>query len=457
METKKKMGLFSCICMGIGAIIGVGIFGSIPTSVQLAGKGTVLWVMVGACIVVLFRSLPALLTASALPANAANYMHATRLLNPWVGFMQCINGIFNVLTVVLLAVVFTPYFTQLVPMNSILCRVLFLLVMGILGLFGTKSNSIVQNVMVVLLLVAIGIYVFAGIPAVNASYLTLGEVLGPAMTVNGFVAAVGVMQSATYGAHNMVNFAEDIENPGRNVPLAVLISPMIVTFIYVLMALVTVGTVPSALDMTLAQVARNFLSPQMVTFFIVAGPIFGILTSTIPVMIANTNVLAICARDKIFPQVLTKKNKFGVYHISMVALMAVSIIIVSTGISISTAFSAFSFFSLACGIVQFIPPMIIDKRYPNCARSAVFKISKPTTITLCSLGILLSVYLCVNTAIALRPIVWMLFFAITIISYAYFFIRVKIFKNKGIDILAGLSAPYEPWEEREKMLAAQAK
>ena len=46
MKEKKKMGLLSCILMGIGAIIGVGIFGSLPTAVGLAGKGTVLWVMV---------------------------------------------------------------------------------------------------------------------------------------------------------------------------------------------------------------------------------------------------------------------------------------------------------------------------------------------------------------------------------------------------------------------------
>lgn len=448
---EKKMGLVSCILMGIGAIIGVGIFGSLPTAVALAGDATVLWVMVGACVVVLLKSFPILATTAALPASGANYLHSTRLMNPWIGYMMFINGLFNVLTVVLLSVVFTPYFTTLFPaVNATVCKLGFIVIMGALGLFGARTNSTVQNIMVILLVAAIALYVCMGLPHIDAANLTLGEVITPSVKLSGFIAAISVMQSATYGAHNMVNFADDIENPSRNLPLAIIISPILVSVIYVLMAAVTVGVVPDIADMTLADIASNYMSGALVTAFVVVGPIFGILTSTIPVMMSNTNILAICAKDRILPASFAKKNRYGVYYISHIFLCVIALVIVACGISVGTAFTAFSFFSLACGIVLFVPPLVMHKKYPKCAANATFKMPKALLWILCILGIIVSIWLCVESAREMGAVMWVVFFAIVIVSYVYFFFRVKHLKAKeNYDVIAEMSAPYKAWEDRE--------
>lgn len=452
MKEKKKMGLLSCILMGIGAIIGVGIFGSLPTAVGLAGKGTVLWVMVGACVVVLFKSFPILATSAALPASGANYLHCTKLVNPWIGYMQFVNGLFNVLTIVLLAVVFTPYFTTLFPMvNGLACKIGFILVMGTLGLFGVRTNSAVQNIMVILLLTALGLYIFMGLPAIDSANLTFGEILSPSMTLSGFVAAIAVMQSATYGAHNMVNFADDIENPGRNLPLAIILSPVLVSVIYILMAAVTVGVVPDIADMTLADIASQYMPGALVTAFVVVGPIFGILTSTIPVMMAMTNILAMCAKDRILPASFAKKNKYGVYYVSHLFYCIIALIIVMCGISIGAAFTAFSFFSLACGIVLFIPPLVMHKKYPKCAAHASFKMSPFLMWVVSIIGIIISLYLCYESAREMGAIMWGIFAAIVVLSYTYFLFRIKYLKDKeNYDILTEMAKPLPAWEDREK-------
>lgn len=450
MKDYKKIGLVSSILMGIGAIIGIGIFGSLPTAVQLAGDGTVLWVMLGAFVVVMLKSFPILATTAALPASGANYLHCAKLISPWVGYLQLINGLFNVLTIVLFAQLFAEYFVSLFPdLDEFAVAIAFLLLMSALGCFGIKLNSTLQNIMVILLIVALALYIVLGLEAIDPANLSLGEVLTPSMSLSGFVAAVAVMQSATFGAHTMVNFADDIRNPGRTLPLAISISPLVVTVIYILMAAVTVGTVPEVGDMSLADIAAGYMPGYLVTVFVVIGPIFAILTSTIPMMISMTNILAMCANDRILPEVFSRCNRHGVYYVSHLFNCAIALAIVLFRIPTGTAFSAFSMFSLVTAISLFIPPLVMHKRYPKCAAHAPFRLGKAANWTLNILGIAVSVYLVIESLDEMGTTMWIIFIVTVLLCYAYFAARIVYLKGKGFDLLAQMSKPYEPWEKLE--------
>lgn len=119
------------------------------------------------------------------------------------------------------------------------------------------------------------------------------------------------MTSSLSGSSSVAQIADDVENPGRNVPIAIIASPVIVAVVYILMAVVTIGVVPSASVESLSQVAEHFMSPALVTFFVVCGPICGIITSLVPVALACVALFDFSARTKVFPEVLSKKNKHG--------------------------------------------------------------------------------------------------------------------------------------------------
>ena len=81
---KKKIGLIGALLMGIGCIIGSGIFGTMPTVANEYGPGIV-WALLGAAFVVILRSLALMYTSSALPVTASQFMWATKLLHPYAG------------------------------------------------------------------------------------------------------------------------------------------------------------------------------------------------------------------------------------------------------------------------------------------------------------------------------------------------------------------------------------
>lgn len=91
----KKMNLFTLTCMCIGTIIGVGIFGSMPSAANYVGP-SLLFVCIVAVIEVLIRYLPSLVPSSSIPASNGFYMYLTKLVNPYVGFLQVIQILFNV-------------------------------------------------------------------------------------------------------------------------------------------------------------------------------------------------------------------------------------------------------------------------------------------------------------------------------------------------------------------------
>ncbi|MFR3029926.1 MAG: hypothetical protein ACLTNO_00755 [Blautia sp.] len=80
MNEKKKISLIGCVLMGIGCIIGSGIFGSLPELINTTGSGIVYALLLAAFVVIL-RSITRMYTISALPTSASTFMHATKLMH----------------------------------------------------------------------------------------------------------------------------------------------------------------------------------------------------------------------------------------------------------------------------------------------------------------------------------------------------------------------------------------
>ena len=94
-------------------------------------------------------------------------------------------------------------------------------------------------------MVAMGCYIFVGMPSIDTSRLTLGDIFNPGVKLTSFAAAVGVLASSRSGGSAVSQIADDVKNPNRNIPLALLLSPTIVAFIYIGMGIVTIGCMPA--------------------------------------------------------------------------------------------------------------------------------------------------------------------------------------------------------------------
>lgn len=451
-KEKKKIGLIGAILMGIGCIVGSGIFGTMPTVAAEYGPANV-YALLGAAVVVILRAMSLLYTSAALPTTAAQFVWASKLFHPAVGAFISINSLLMPTMVSLFGVLFADYFLQLFPgigLSGNAAAVILLVVFAIVAWFGNKTSVTVSNIMVVLLLIAIFLYIALGIPNIDSDNITFGEIIRPGIGLSTIAAAIGVLTSSLSGASSVAQLANDIKRPERNVPIALALCPLFVAIVYILMAVVTIGVVPYAEVKTLADVASSFMSPALLTFFIVGGPICGIITSLVPVALACVALVEYSARMKVFPEVLAKRNKHGTAYWSLVVVMGIAIAICATGATFGVIMTIFSFCNTFSEIPNTLTPILAHRKYPKTCDNSPAKMPYPLAFVIAIVTALICAYLSVEMLLTLDLGAIIGIIAVYVIGFIYFFFRVKYLKGKGVDLIAEMRAPYEPWEEKER-------
>ena len=312
-NTKKKIGLLGCIGTGIGAIIGSGIFGSLPTVINDIGTGIVL-ALLATIVYTLAKTIPNVYLSSVTPASGSFFIAPTKLIHPAVGVFMAAQNLLQPVLISVFAVLFGDYFVALFPAlegyKTLISIVILLIYTGI-AWQGNHTFAFVNNIMVVVLMVAMGCYIFVGMPSIDTSRLTLGEIFNPGVKLTSFAAAVGVLASSLSGGSAVSQIADDVKNPNRNIPLALLLSPTIVAFIYIGMGIVTIGCMPAGELTTLSEVGKIFLPSGLLTFFIVGGPLFGVLTSMVPVIMLTCAQIQAAADNDLFPAFVGNRSLSG--------------------------------------------------------------------------------------------------------------------------------------------------
>ncbi|MBN1223904.1 MAG: APC family permease [Candidatus Aminicenantes bacterium] len=457
MEKIKKIGLFSCICIAIGIIVGAGIFGALPVAVDLTGKGIVL-AFILATITIVLRYYPTIITGAAIPSSFGYYMHATRLAGPNLGFTQVIATFSNIFVQAILATVFAMYFSALVPVDTRIIAVAVLLIFGAITCVGIKATGAVQNFMVMLLLSAMFTFIIGGLPHINSVNLTLGEIFFPPdQTFLSMGAAIGILSSCLMGGYIVMNFSDEVKNPGKAIPITFVVSTFVTAFIYILLSIVMIGVMPAREATTLAVVADKFMSQGFKLFFITGGALFASLTTINAVFLSGSRSLAVVARDKVIPEWLTRKNRFGVPQNSVLLLTICPAVITAFGVSIGTLLSAFSVLTIMFGIILFIPVIRLPRRYPNSYKSSYMKLPRGMIWIFVVLGTIVSVYQIYSLIATMDVPTWIALVSWMVIWYAYFFIRKDYLKKRGVHLTAIMSAPYQPWEENESSLKENSK
>ena len=431
---KKKIGLLGAILMGIGCIVGSGIFGTLPTVANEYGAGVV-WALIGAAAVVVLRALASTYSSAALPASGSQFLWAAKLMHPIAGAFVSFSTLLMPTMVSLFGVLFGMYLQPLFPnteINGTVAAVALLVVFAVVAWFGNKTTINTGNVMVVLLLIAIALYIFLGLPHIDTANVTFGQIVRP-----------GVSSS-------VAQVADDVKNPGKTVPLALVLCPVIVAVIYILMAVITIGVIPAAEVTSLSDVAAQFMSPALLTFFIVGGPICGIITSLIPVALACVALVETSAKNKVFPEVLAKQNKYGVAYWSLFIVMGIAIAICATGATFGVVMTIFSFCNTLAELPNTLSPMFAYKKYPKCCDNSSVHMNRKVAYVLSVLTFIVCAYLCVQMAATLSGGAVAGILAVFVVGYVYFFFRVKYLKGKGVDLIAEMKAPYRPWEDKEK-------
>ncbi len=376
MVAERKLGLFGAVMMGLGAAIGFEIFVLLDYAYfHLAGSS-----MVSALVLCGFINILTMFSYSelsaAIPEMGGEYTYTKAAFGGLTAFMSgCLRWLASVFGAALAAIVFTrqlAYFSSiLVPMSRSFILVNTPLIVAILVIiFAVLDIRGVREVTTLIVGAFLAIFVFF---LVNGLWqgVTPPEVL-PAPSfggLSGFFAATAYTFTMFVGMRALVAGAPQIENPGKNVPKALLLSTVLLVAVYCGVAYVAVGVVPLGdyNEPFLNLAAANVIGGIGGALFAVAG-IVASVSSVATAMMVQSSLLGGMSRDGYLPKVLLKTHRrFGTRY---VAVIASSLFVIMFSVTATVEFLGYaaSFGSLLVFALVNLSLMKLREKEPHLKR-----------------------------------------------------------------------------------------
>lgn len=447
----KKISLFSSIFMGIGSIIGASVFATTPIAIKILGGNGIVLGFIFASIFVFLKTFPEMVLTSALPANGASYMHLTRLIHPYVGIIHAFNQlVIGTMKVATMALTFSTYFKMIFPsIPEVIVAIAITLIFTIISLYGIKFSATVQNICVAVLLGALGIYVFGGW---GHTVVSLKEVISTNFEIAKMWAAMGIMHGSLIGANVLMYAADEIDNPGKNIPIAFVVGTVITSVLYAALAYVTVGVMPNFYEIdNLATVAQKFLSPAMLVFFISGGALLAVVTSINSAILMFSRSHFAAARDGLFPNSIMKINKYGAPGNSIWLNSVITILAMISGFNLTDVINITAIPGLLLSPIIFASVFALPYKFPNSYKTSFLKIPHWINCLIVIIASILSILMGSYVLKQMQPKNYIIMIAFYVVAAIYTYLRIKYLKDKkGFDMIAKMKEPYQPWIDRER-------
>lgn len=367
MQETKKLNLFDLISLGVGSVVGAGIFSMLSTGFSMTGRSIAL-ALVFAMIITLLQQVRSVFTASMFALDGGLYSQQALVLPKIFTGMTSIIFIMSNLTFSIFGIAIAEYLSQLFPLLVDYKRVLSVLILTFFFLISIKGTGLiakVQNVMAVCMYASLLMFIVFGITKVEPggfvgeSYMISG--------IGGFLMAAAIMSFTCNGATNIINLSAVAKNPKRNIPLGVLLTSVICAIIYFLLGYVAAGVMPysEASQTNLGYVAKGILPGPLYVFFIIGGAVFSLATSLLGGIAAISAPIVAGAEDGWLPKVFTKKTKNGFPYMVMLLMYIVAIIPAIGDFSLNTIVSFILVPGMIVGILSNIKSFKLPKIYPE--------------------------------------------------------------------------------------------
>ncbi len=257
------MGLLSVVAIGMGGMIGAGIFALLGVAVSIAGAGVwVSFLLGGVAALASSYSFARLAVAYPSRGGAATYINRAYPSKLLAGSLNVLLWLGYVVVLSLYAHAFGAYAAGLVgvPTSGLVAHLLMtasVLAFAALNFLGGRVVGRAESVLVYVKVAVLIVFALAGALALRGGRLGLSQVDGI-----GTVLAGGVLFLAYEGFGLMANTAEEVRDPDRNLPRAFMIAVAGVIVVYAAVSLTAVGvagrsTLVGAKDYALAEAARS--------------------------------------------------------------------------------------------------------------------------------------------------------------------------------------------------------
>lgn len=324
-KLRADVGLLDVVAIEVGLIVGAGLFSLTGVAAGLAGAALPVSYAL-AVVAVTLGLVPTAVLGAAYPTTGGNYRYPSRLWSPRAGFLAAWGLAASMFLggLPLYAISFGEYAAELLPVEATVVGLAVLSAFYVVNLLGVRVAARTQTALFVTLLASLLAFVALGAPQVDpARFAGLGTA-----GLAGVLAGAAVLYFTCLGANFVVDIGGEIRAATTTIPRSFAVSVPLVFGLYVLVSVVSVGTVgaDALAGRTLGVPAEAFLPPGLRAFFVVGGALFAIATSINAVFLIAPKYLLVLAEDGLVPsQVAAVNDRFGTPHVGLTAVYAVAV------------------------------------------------------------------------------------------------------------------------------------
>ncbi len=301
-ELRRQLGLVDALSIGLGAIIGAGIFVLVGIAAGLAGPAVLLSVLISGASAT-FTALSFAELGAALPRAGGVYEYGHTLLHPMVGFLMgwmWVAG--NIVLGATASQGFGYYLSALFPQIGFRVAAAALVVaVTLVNALGTKLSAAVNNVLVAVKVAALLLFVAVGVWRVDPGNFRPFAPKGPAPILE----AAALFYFAYIGFPRVSTMAEEVRDPERCIPRAILLALWISAALYLLVTAVAVGVAGwvrlSSSRAPLEEVARDL----GIGWAVGVGGLFATLSVVLTSVMGQSRVFFAMARNGEIPRSLS--------------------------------------------------------------------------------------------------------------------------------------------------------
>ena len=420
---KKTLNVFDLIVIGIGAVVGTGIFTIIGSAIvgssDGAGAGSAIVIsMVLAAVASVFSALSYSEIASMIPVagSAYTYTYATMgefmawmvgwilmleyaignitVASAWTGyFVQLLKGFKHVLPAwvvnyplwlrndyrsmyelcarqgldphTMMPFINLPFGLE-IPVAANLPAIAIVLILTLLLIKGIKESTKVATIMV-----GVNLFIIISFIVVGSMYVQPENWVPFAPNgIEGIFTGAFVIFFAYIGFDAISTAAEETKNPQRDLPIAILGTLVLCTILYICAALVLTGVVPFSLIDTQAPLAHamRYLGIHWYAGLISVGALCALTSVLLIYQLGTTRILFAMSRDNFLPKSLNAiHKKFKTPHV-MTWISGLIVIICGLFMDLNISAELCNYGTFTAFIAICVAVIILRKTEPNLKR-----------------------------------------------------------------------------------------
>jgi APA family basic amino acid/polyamine antiporter len=337
----RRLGLGDAVVVGLGAMLGAGVFAAIGPAADAAGPGLLIGLVIAGLVAYCNATSSARL-AALYPESGGSYVYGRRRLGRFWGYLA--GWAFVVGKTASCAAMALTFASYAVPEHTRVVAAAAVVALTLLGCSGVRRSAVATRIIVAIVLVVLVGVVVACLFGGTATTEHLRPF--PGGSVHGILQAGGLLFFAFAGYARIATLGEEVREPARTIPRAITAALAITLVVYLLVdlsALLAVGSPVLASSTSPLQAAVDAGSLHWLGPVVRVGAAVAALGALLALLLGVSRTGLAMARDRFLPSRLARVHpRFGVPARAELAVgCVVTLLVLTTDLRGAIGFSSF--------------------------------------------------------------------------------------------------------------------